>query len=579
MDGDDAGRHRTPEPPVVEQEPENGRRGRRTALVVAGSVLGVLLVAYVADLLLTRGDVPRGTVVAGVAVGGLDPAAAEATLRRELEPRTTRPVELRAGDVTTTLDPTAAGLAVDWPATLARAGDQPLNPLARLTSFVRERTVEVVPTQDRRQLAAALDALRPTSDRAPVEGGIRFDGATPVPVDPVAGQTLQQDAAVDVVASRWLDGGPLEVPVDTTPVTVTLEGLATALDTVARPAASTDLVVPGRGRDAVLAAADVGRVLRFEPDGAGGLRALVDRDAATGLLAPQLAPTETAPRDADVVISGGSPTVVPGADGQRVDWGATLAGLDTLLAAPAPHVVPAAYVVAPPALTTEAATRLGIREVIGEFTTGGFSAASGVNIRLAASEIDGALVRPGDTFSLNGYTGPRGAAQGYVDSGIINNGRPDTAIGGGISQLATTLYNASYFAGMEDVTHQAHSYYISRYPAGREATVFEGVIDVAFRNPAQTGVLIETIGTGSDITVRLWGTKTVEVESVNGGRFDATSPSTVRLPAGNDCISSAGAPGFTTTDTRIIRAAGTGAELSRRTTTTVYDPVPRVICE
>ena len=85
-------------------------------------------------------------------------------------------------------------------------------------------------------------------------------------------------------------------------------------------------------------------------------------------------------------------------------------------------------------------------------------------------QVNGAIVRPGETFSLNGYTGPRTAATGYVDAGIIDHGRPSRGIGGGISQFATTLYNATYFAGMTDVEHKEHSYYISRYPAAREAT-------------------------------------------------------------------------------------------------------------
>lgn len=569
-----------PAPDSPSDEPAGpGRSRRRTALLVAAGVVGVLAVAYVADLVATRGDVPRGTVVAGVAVGGLDPATAEQRLRAELGPRTSRPVALRAGDVDTTLDPAAAGLAIDWPGTLAEAGEQPLSPVARVSSFFGERRVEVVPTQDRTATRAALAALAPTTDRPPVEGAITFDGATPVPVSPRDGQTVRLDEATDLVVSRWLDGGVLELPVDTAPVAVTEAGLATAMATAAVPAGSADVVVTGEeGATATFPAAEVGRVLRFEPDGTGGLRALVDPAPAVEVLAPQLERTVRAPVDARVLIRGGAPTVVPGVDGRGIDWGATLSTLPFVLAAPAPRTVPATYVVTPPALTTEAAERLGIREVVGEFTTGGFSAASGTNIRLAAQEIDGALVRPGAEFSLNGYTGPRGTAQGYVESGIIDAGRPGTAVGGGISQLATTLYNASYFAGMEDVTHQPHSYYISRYPPGREATVFEGTIDLAFRNPASTGVLIETIGTGSDVTVRIWGTKTVEVTSANGGRSNPTSPSTLTLPAGPDCVPSGGGDGFTTSDTRTVTSVATGAVVSQETTTTVYDPVPRVIC-
>ena len=164
-----------------------------------------------------------------------------------------------------------------------------------------------------------------------------------------------------------------------------------------------------------------------------------------------------------------------------------------------------------------------------------------------------------------------------MESGIILNGRADTAVGGGISQFATTLYNASYFAGMEDVAHTPHSYYISRYPAGREATVFEGAIDLKFRNTSPHPVLIKASADSSNVTVQLLGVKTVQVESVPGGRWAQTSPYTVTV-SGPKCSPSEGAPGFTTSDTRIIRDLG-GAEISRQTTTTKYDPSPIVKCQ
>ncbi len=132
---------------------------------------------------------------------------------------------------------------------------------------------------------------------------------------------------------------------------------------------------------------------------------------------------------------------------------------------------------------------------------------------------------------------------------------------------------------MEDVDHTEHSYYISRYPAAREATVYEGAIDLAFRNPSETtGVLIQTIGTDSDITVRLWGTKTVNVQSITGDRTNYTSPNTITLPAGDSCIASSGAQGFTVTDTRIVTDVNTGAQISNKTRTVRYDPVPVVKC-
>ena len=164
-----------------------------------------------------------------------------------------------------------------------------------------------------------------------------------------------------------------------------------------------------------------------------------------------------------------------------------------------------------------------------------------------------------------------------MESGIIIDGHAGKAVGGGISQFATTLYNAAYFAGMEDVAHTPHSYYISRYPAGREATVYEGAIDLQFKNPFDTPVRITTDVTGDSVTVRLHGVKQVDVESIPGERTNPTSPQKMEL-SGEDCSPSSGAPGFTTTDTRVVKDLK-GKELSRETQRTVYDPQPIVSCK
>ena len=163
-----------------------------------------------------------------------------------------------------------------------------------------------------------------------------------------------------------------------------------------------------------------------------------------------------------------------------------------------------------------------------------------------------------------------------MESGIILDGHADTAVGGGISQFATTLYNASYFAGMTDVAHTPHSYYISRYPAGREATVYEGAIDLQFRNDSPYPVRIATSVGGGEVTVSLMGVKTVTVDSINGGRWAETAPEPMSVP-GSSCVPSSGTPGFTTSDTRVIYDLA-GNELSRETRTTVYDPQPIVRC-
>ncbi|MBA4857864.1 MULTISPECIES: VanW family protein [Nocardia] len=552
------------------------RTARRAGLAV-GAVLAVAGIAYAADAALSAGEVPRGVVVAGVDIGGMDIDEADTRLRAALDGRADQEVPLRIGDVQDRMVPAAAGLGIDWAGTWDRIGGQPINPVTRFISLFGTRHVAVASTVDDAALDRQLDALK-VHDQPTVEGTIRFDSAQPVAVPPVPGRVLDRAAARTEMIEHWIEGDPLTLPVVPAPLTVQPEAVDRALREIALPAVSGDVVFEGKGARAVLTPQQIATVLSFTPDGQGGLAANYNHDAAVAALAPQLATSEIEPKDATFALTGGRPRVVPAVVGDKVNWAKTLEQLPALLVAQQ-RTAQAVYEKVEPKLTTEAAEKLGIVEPMGEFTTSGFSGPSGVNIRTVARKVNGAVVRPGETFSLNGFTGPRGTAEGYVESGIIDHGRPSTAVGGGISQFATTLYNAAYFAGLEDAGHTEHSYYISRYPAAREATVFDGAIDLKFRNNTESGVYIEAFATDSEVTVRLWGTKTVNVESITGERTKPTEPTTITLPKGKDCIASEGAPGFTVSDTRVITDRKTGREISRTTRTVKYDPIPIVKCE
>jgi vancomycin resistance protein YoaR len=132
------------------------------------------------------------------------------------------------------------------------------------------------------------------------------------------------------------------------------------------------------------------------------------------------------------------------------------------------------------------------------------------NIQLIADATDGVVVAPGATFSLNGHVGERTLEKGYVRAGAIIDGviyccDSPVNIGGGTSQFATTLYNAIFFGGYEDVYHRPHSIYFSRYPMGREATLGWTGPDVRFRNDTSTPVMIDTSHTSNSVTVDFWG--------------------------------------------------------------------------
>jgi vancomycin resistance protein YoaR len=573
--------------PVVRPKPDESggqpqRRGLRKAGIIAGSALGVLAVLYGVDLLVSQGSVPRGVTVAGVEVGGMARDTAKQELQAKLEPRLTNPVQVKAGDFTGKLATSVAGLTLDWPGTLDQAGSQPLNPITRITSFFSSREVGVVTHDDEGKLAAAVEKLREKVDRDPVEGAIRFDEANPVAVEPKAGQKLDGAGALRELRMRWAAGDVVELPVGTTPAKASSEAVHAAFEQLAKPAVAGPLVIKGEGKDATLTPAAIAATLTFEAGDGGALNPKIDQSKVIEVAGPQLKSTEKEGKEAQVVFDGGRPTVQPSDDGLMVNWEPTVKPMLDVLKRTGSRELKAEYTKKPAKVTTEQANQLGVKEIIGEFTTGGFAADSGVNIRVVAHKVNGAIVKPGETFSLNGFTGPRGVPQGYVEAGVIENGAPAREVGGGISQFATTLYNASYFAGMKDAGHREHSYYISRYPAAREATVFQNpngasVIDLKFTNDSQTGVAIQTIWTPSSLTVKLWGTKRYQVESVPGARTNFSEPQTKPGPAEN-CHASNGAQGFTTTDTRVVKDAATGREIRRDTRTVKYNPQPKITC-
>lgn len=598
-------------PPVAEGEPRRpgaheadpSRGGRRRPVLVGAAVVGLLAVLYVGDLLFSATDVPRGVTVAGVEIGGMSPPEAERELRSRLAGRVSRPVTLQAGTSTATLDPVAAGLELDVEGTIARAGEQPFNPWTRLTSLVRTRDVAPVTRVNPFALGRALDAVRPQLDRPATEGTIRFEGVEPVAVPSVPGQVVDGTTAGQAVIDHWLDPAPVVLPVTATPVSVTPEGIQTAIDRIARPAVAGPLTVVGDAKNATVTTRAITTFLRFRPDGRGGLVAAIDQPAAVAAVEPQLATTESEPRDATLAFSGTQATVVPAVVGRKIDWPRTFNGLVEALGRPAdqpapplftppptpPRVEPASpppqtgrainavYTTIQPRVTTESLQALGPAELIGEFTTRGFKPDSGQNIRRVAEIVNGAIIAPNSVFSLNDYTGPRNASTGFVEAGIIDDGAPARGMGGGVSQFATTLYNAAYFAGLDDVEHQEHSYYISRYPAGREATVFEGSIDLRLGNDGPTPVYIRTQWTPSDITVQLYGIKRYDVTSEPGPRTDITPPEVRDLGGNPQCTPSQGSEGFTVTDTRVLRDVRTG-EIRREPRTVRYDPQPTVTC-
>jgi vancomycin resistance protein YoaR len=554
---------------------------KRVAVAVTAIVAVLATTLGVGASVAYAGDIPRGTTVLGVDLGGKDRAEAAAALRAALDARQAdlaRSVTVRVGDQKTQLEPATVGLAIDVDATVDTAVASGRNPVAALFGGAHE--VDPVVAVDGAKLTAAL---KPTADKAGqtmVMPAIEFEGTTPKPVYPKAGRGVTEDAARVALASGWLRADEIDIAlVDIHPVT-TAADVDRLLDELALPAVAAPVAVTTPRGQLTISEAAIAKSLVLSADARGEIKPRVDARRLRAAIAGQLAKVETQPREARITTAGGTPEILASTGGQLVDTGKLGADLLAVLRQPADRTVAADLVAVAPRTTAEDLAALGIKEQVSTFTThftGGLSSPRTKNIIQIAKEVDGAIVRPDETFSLNGHTGPRGYAEGYHDAPIILDGKLVPGVGGGASQFTTTIFNAAYYAGLKDVEHKPHSYYFSRYPAVIESTIYYPDLDLKFRNDTPYGVLIDTSYTADSITVSVWSTKVYDsVRTVYSARRDVTQPEKIYLDPGPTCIATSGSEGFTQDAWRIFRKDG--REIKREKFTWRYDAEPEYVC-
>ena len=130
------------------------------------------------------------------------------------------------------------------------------------------------------------------------------------------------------------------------------------------------------------------------------------------------------------------------------------------------------------------------------------------NMRLGIKAINGTLLSPDETFSLNKTVGERTQARGYRTTIVFENGYKVPGIGGGISQVTGTLFNAALLAGLPITSYRTHSQPVAYIPIGRDATVAYGSFDMKFKNNRKTPIFISYTLQGDRVTAQLLGAKT-----------------------------------------------------------------------
>ncbi len=605
-------------PGATVSDPAAPRPHRRGRLVLAGAAAALLTLtagAITAAAVAPPGRILPNVVVGDVAVGRLDAATARDLLLTSGGPAPTTPpsdLVLTTPDGVVLLATADLGLALDPAATVARAlavgrSGGPRDLIVRLRSLARRTVVAPVLAPDAAAVRAAVDGLADALDRPSDAGDVLIDARARAvrAIPPRRGVTVRRDEAVAALTRALTEGdrGAITLPADVVPAAAgpaAAEGLAARL----RPALTSGLVLVADGRIVRVEGDDLADAITVVPgvdvDGrpapmlrldrwtiarsvGARLVAAFERDAVDARLVAPEPPRFAAMGSATFRPEPVAVELDPGRTSRRFRIERTARQLEAMIAEGRRSAAADLEESAPAVADADLLRHPLPTHLIGTFTT--FHPAGAdrtVNIRRLADTLDGALIAPGADLSVNAASGERRCEDGYLPAGTIVRGELVDTCGGGVSQLGTTAYNAAFFAGLPTVEWQPHSFYIGRYPMGREATLSYPVLDVRAVNDTDGWLLVRTSHTPTSVTVALYGVpRWAEVRAVHGVPRDPTPYTTELRPAedlapGAERVLQAGGDGFTI-DVARERVPLDGGPVVVERRTTVYRPQTRII--
>lgn len=568
------------------------RRGRgRSALLSLALGAGVLLVIAVLVGLAFAGsssELAEGTRVAGVDVGGLTEADAVAELSQQYRDVSAEPVAFVAAGSSFPFAAEQLGVEPDWAAAVAAAG-RTSDGFGPLRGFRRLHTrffgAEILPplAVSNAALEFALDSITEEVERTPTDAALVRRGLRIDIVPERSGRRLEREPAAELVVrtlgSIQRSGGPVTLPVRIRESRVTAQMLAQPARR-ARIAVSRPVFLRGEARSWRIPRSRIAELLSLPHDGA--TRLALGGPAADAYFRALSERVGNPTVDADFAVSGDAVRVVPARAGTELDVPITARAL--LRAAMSLSNRTATLVVAraTPDRTTAEARAMGIDRRMGSYKTYNSGTSDRItNLRLGVTRLDGTLVQPGGTFSLNAAIGERTVERGFRPAPVIIGTEFAEEVGGGTSQVATTVFNTAWEAGLKITERNPHSLYISRYQLGRDATVYWPALDLKFENDTQSWILVKGFPESDGIRVSIYGGERRRVES-SAGTISITGSAPVKrvkdptLPKGRTVVEETGSSPSRTSVTRTVYEAN-GNEIRSETWNTSYKGETRVV--
>lgn len=562
-------------------------RLKKTPLILVAAVIALLLGALVVEAAVSYGRIHPGVSVSGVEVGGMTKARAAAKLREYVTERTSRPVAVTHASGSWVISADQVGLEFDTDLAVTdafRVGREKKFVSAawsRVTSWVSGRDIDIQSSVDDTVAESAFAPIADTVDVKPVDSSVKRSGLSFSVVNGTDGTVLDRSALGSDIAQAILSAeSTISAPMATASMDVTPDEAKDAAETAARLVngpvsvtfqtgswtfepdkiapcvmfARSDEVTPALVSDVDTASAEVTLLAVFSPDSVGSTMLPV-LGAGIGRAAV----------DARFETANGSVRIVPSQQGIGPDLETLCRDMLRVLNDPAAQrTVELRTRNTDPVITTAEAQAMGIKDRLSKYTTtyDAWNKPRVNNIHLLGDSLDGTLIAPGATFSFNGTVGERTADKGYKEAPAIVGGKLVPQLGGGICQVGTTLFNAVFESGLPVVERNNHSFYISHYPKGRDATVSWGGPDLKFKNDTENWILISVSYTSSSITIALYGTSVgYSVESQTGAWYDVKPFPIQEVPdptlaAGKRVVEDSGENGRSIKVTRVVKQNG-----------------------
>ncbi len=453
------------------------------AVVSTHATSGLKLDRQAAMALLAAALADSHQTVVHVPVLAVTPAVSEAEANREvaaLQSILSAKLHLHFGSHSWLLDASSIALAISLTTVIASGGAATYQ--HSLDQAALTRYVDNLGTQIDQPMKPATVAIHDARiGVVPGQNGLHLDRFA---TKQVLAQAILQGGTQDLN----LPGGVAQM---TTPTSAAQVAARQAAELIRRP-----LALTYHSYSWLLGPSQLGSTLAFIPrrDPVNGpvLDVRVDPAKLAQVLGPVTNSVATKPVDAHFVTRGNHVLLAPSLPGRRVDFAAlapSIEGRGRILSLPLPVAL---Y---QPQLTTAKAEAMGIHDLLIAHSTyfPGSSAARLTNIHAAVQHLDGQLIAPDEVFSFNQRIGDITAAGGYVEGINIVDNQDVPGIGGGVCQVAVTLFPSAVFAGLRIEERTPHANVVSYYnPVGMDATVYVSPNgpDVKFRNTTGHWILV-----------------------------------------------------------------------------------------